>query len=256
MKVLSLEAGGEQAAICALEVGAGAAFPRAVVVMERARRLSQEWPRALQNALQQAGWTLDDVDGLCVGVGPGSWTGLRIAVTAWKTLAQSREIPLAGVPGFDALAQAAWRQNLEAEGADKDDLDDAGADGRRLILVCAPCRAGELYAKIFEADSDSLWPAQDEWIEREPAVLNALATQALARGIEAPPLIVGAPSSLQELLIQASDAAILVRVPIEMACIEVALAGALRIQSGEEDDALSLQPLYLALSAAERNLRR
>ncbi len=44
------------------------------------------------------------VEGIAVAIGPGSFTGLRIGVTTAKALAQSWELPLAGVPTLEALA--------------------------------------------------------------------------------------------------------------------------------------------------------
>jgi tRNA threonylcarbamoyladenosine biosynthesis protein TsaB len=48
--------------------------------------------------------TLDDLDGVAVALGPGSYTGLRIGLALGKGLAYSRGIKLIGVPTLDIIA--------------------------------------------------------------------------------------------------------------------------------------------------------
>ena len=50
------------------------------------------------------GVTWADLTGLAVGVGPGNFTGIRIAVAFVRGLALARAIPAIGVTGFEALA--------------------------------------------------------------------------------------------------------------------------------------------------------
>ena len=47
---------------------------------------------------------LDEVDAVAVTAGPGSFTGLRIGVTAAKTLALALGVPIIGVPTLDVIA--------------------------------------------------------------------------------------------------------------------------------------------------------
>ena len=47
---------------------------------------------------------LEKVDAIAVTAGPGSFTGLRIGVTAAKTLAMALEVPIIGVPTLDVIA--------------------------------------------------------------------------------------------------------------------------------------------------------
>lgn len=55
--------------------------------------------------LAEAGVTLDAIDTLAVSTGPGSFTGLRIGVAAWKGLALAHDLPLVGVPTLDAMTR-------------------------------------------------------------------------------------------------------------------------------------------------------
>ncbi len=59
--------------------------------------------------LDAAGWPADSIEAVAVGLGPGSFTGVRIGLTVAKTLASVRRLPLVGVCSLEALA-------LNAEG--------------------------------------------------------------------------------------------------------------------------------------------
>ncbi|MCE5168899.1 tRNA (adenosine(37)-N6)-threonylcarbamoyltransferase complex dimerization subunit type 1 TsaB [Paenibacillus profundus] len=59
---------------------------------------------AIQSMMKEQGWTGNEVDLVTVGVGPGSYTGVRIAVTAAKTMAWAWRKPVIGVSSLHALA--------------------------------------------------------------------------------------------------------------------------------------------------------
>src|SRR5690606_33097834 len=93
-----------------------------------------------------------------------SWTGLRIGLTAAKTLALSFQIPLIGIPTFDIVARA-------TETVMQDDA---------LLLVQAPCRPGERYAKLWHrhgAECDLLEPEFIGTLEQITQRLEAAARQ-------------------------------------------------------------------------------
>lgn len=79
----------------------------------------------IEGVLTDAGVTLDEVDALVCGLGPGSFTGLRIALATLKGLAMARDLPLHGVYTTAAL----W----------------AAMPGRRVVAVL-DARRGEVYA--------------------------------------------------------------------------------------------------------------
>jgi tRNA threonylcarbamoyladenosine biosynthesis protein TsaB len=55
------------------------------------------------------GWQLNELNLIAAGIGPGSFTGIRIGVATALGIAQSLAIPFAGISGLDALAhQALW----------------------------------------------------------------------------------------------------------------------------------------------------
>jgi tRNA threonylcarbamoyladenosine biosynthesis protein TsaB len=53
--------------------------------------------------LDQLGWKLSELNLVAAGAGPGSFTGIRIGIATALGMAQSLEIPFAGISGMDAL---------------------------------------------------------------------------------------------------------------------------------------------------------
>jgi tRNA threonylcarbamoyladenosine biosynthesis protein TsaB len=86
------------------------------------------------------GWVR--VERIAVGVGPGSFTGLRIGVSTARALAQAREIPLAPVGTLTALARGIGS-------------DPAGQG--RMALPVLDARRGEAFAALFAAAGAEVW---------------------------------------------------------------------------------------------------
>jgi tRNA threonylcarbamoyladenosine biosynthesis protein TsaB len=69
----------------------------------RAVRVLQD----VEELLEAAGVRSDEVEGIVVGTGPGSYTGLRMGLVTARTLSFSLGVPVAGVSTLDALAAGA-----------------------------------------------------------------------------------------------------------------------------------------------------
>jgi tRNA threonylcarbamoyladenosine biosynthesis protein TsaB len=85
------------------------------------------------------GW--ERIDRIAVGIGPGSFTGLRIGIATARGLAQAREIPIVPVGSLSALARG-----ISASGP------------RRPALPVIDARRGEVFAALFEEGGEELWP--------------------------------------------------------------------------------------------------
>lgn len=69
--------------------------------------------KMIDSILRDSSINLGDVDAYGVGLGPGSFTGLRVGLATIKGLALSNPKPLAGIPTLDALAAAAPQPGLQ-----------------------------------------------------------------------------------------------------------------------------------------------
>jgi tRNA threonylcarbamoyladenosine biosynthesis protein TsaB len=85
------------------------------------------------------GW--DAVERIAVGVGPGSFTGLRVGIATARGLGASRGLPVAGVCTLDALAAG---------------IAEAGGEGRELLAVI-DARRGEAFAASYRPDGSRAW---------------------------------------------------------------------------------------------------
>ena len=54
--------------------------------------------------MEKSGIGWENVSGICVGLGPGLFTGMRVGVATAKTLAQALSVPIVATPSLDILA--------------------------------------------------------------------------------------------------------------------------------------------------------
>jgi tRNA threonylcarbamoyladenosine biosynthesis protein TsaB len=97
----------------------------------------------LEDALTEAGVTWDGVARLCVGTGPGGFTGLRLGISTARALAQGRNLPLAGVSSLEALARGVEHvpvRDLEAIGH---------PDPHGPVLAVLDARRGEVFVASY-----------------------------------------------------------------------------------------------------------
>lgn len=113
------------------------------VTLDAGRRHAELLFSATHSLLEQCGITQRDLDLLAVTTGPGSFTGLRIGVAAWKGLAYGLNLPLIGVPTLDALTRLHpwWNETvsvmLDAKMGEVFCASFAYTDGHRSLLRAA-----------------------------------------------------------------------------------------------------------------------
>ena len=100
----------------------------------------------MEEALSEAGLQFSDLSAVCVGKGPGSYTGLRIGVSAAKGICFALDIPLIAIESLTVLAHA-----VKAETGSIIPL----LDARRL----------EVYSAVFNADHSPVRETQAEIID-------------------------------------------------------------------------------------------
>jgi tRNA threonylcarbamoyladenosine biosynthesis protein TsaB len=99
--------------------------------------------------LNETGIAPEELDAVAVGMGPGSYTGLRIGVSFAKGLCYGLQIPLVAIGSLDALAQVAIEDN-EAGILDVKAWDEA------LLCPMVDARRMEVYTRLYSATGEPL----------------------------------------------------------------------------------------------------
>ena len=176
----------------------------------------------IDSVLKGAGLTLEDVRGIGVGLGPGSWTGIRVGVTVGKMLAFAAGKPVAGVPTLEALA-------FQAMGG--------------VEPVCAVIGAGTgdaVYAACYRSN-DGLSRVGDYYTGDVTGLTGMLTGPGVLVGT-------GAAKYLKDAGLEGKGIKAVEAAPSGAA---VAVLAARRLERGDSDDVLSLTPLYLKESPAK-----
>jgi tRNA threonylcarbamoyladenosine biosynthesis protein TsaB len=194
-------------------------------------------PGALQEVCASAGRTLDDVSAIAVGLGPGSFTGLRVGAAAAKALAYARRWPACGCSSLHALALGAA----------------AYVEPGTLVVATTEARKGELYAAAFRHEP----PLKDLKLVHGEAVFAAAAFGDWLRLLPGPYALVGSGArACAGLLAQGGidvDALAPAGAPDTPPASAVAVLCAAALRAGAFDPAslFALGPNYLRPSEAE-----
>ena len=182
-----------------------------------------------EDLLKVCGKSAADVTALAVAAGPGSFTGVRIGVSAAKGFAWGAEKPVYGVSTLEAMA-----------------LGLGVMDGH--ICCCMDARRKQVYNAIFLAEDGKLTRVCED-----RAIALAELKQELEH-IDGPIYLVGDGAALAHKTLSA-DIPELILPPEhrrQQRASGVALAALEAIERGESGDGAALQPNYLRLSQAER----
>lgn len=93
----------------------------------------------IKEILDETGLRVKDLDAVCVGKGPGSYTGLRVGVSTAKGLCFGAGIPLLSAGTLDVLVSEAHRIGAVPEGC-------------RYIVPMVDARRMEVYSAVFTPD--------------------------------------------------------------------------------------------------------
>jgi tRNA threonylcarbamoyladenosine biosynthesis protein TsaB len=174
---------------------------------------------AVDSLLSGLGLTAFDIEGLAAAAGPGTFTGLRIGISAVEGLGFSLQRPVIGV---SALQATAHRYRFLTG----------------LVLALLEAYRGEVYAGLFRADGSGLR-------EERPPVCTSLA--AMLADLGEPPAIVvgGATARHHEELLAALPSETRIATPSIFLAEDVGRIAQPRLSSGESAPLGGLEALYI-----------
>jgi tRNA threonylcarbamoyladenosine biosynthesis protein TsaB len=185
----------------------------------------------LESLLQSTEMSLENINGLALSIGPGSFTGLRIGLSTVKGLAYGSRLPVVGVSTL--LAQAARVTHYDG-----------------LICALLDARKNEVYAALFEKEGDAVHRLSQDRVTSAAGIVEII--RPLAN--DAPCLMVGDGAAVhkQSLLQQFGGGALFQTGDFSLsAAAAVARLSEHRFRSNDVDNLGSLTPVYLRRSEAE-----
>lgn len=108
-----------------------------------------------KHILEDSHLNIEDIDCFAVGVGPGSFTGLRIGAATVKGFAHVNNKPILGVSSIGACAYSARREN------DK-------------ICVIFDAQRNDVYCNFYKVEKDNIFTNEKDRIEDIDCLLDRL----------------------------------------------------------------------------------
>lgn len=225
MKTLALETSAKSVSVAVTENGT----LLAQAYQDRGLTHSVTLMPLLDGMLKTAGLTLDDMDIIAVAQGPGSFTGIRIGVSAAKGLAWAKALPCCGVSTLEAMAYGV-------------------TDFEGVVVGAMDARRQQVYNALFRTENGRVTR-----LCADRAVAMELVAEELAAMPE-PKLIVGDGAALLYDFLQKAGIGFRLASPLhrQQSAAGVALAAEHLAAQGLTCSAQELQPVYLRLSQAER----
>lgn len=225
MRILALEASAKSVSVAVTENGT----LLAQAYQDRGLTHSVTLMPLLDGMLKTAGLTLDDMDIIAVAQGPGSFTGIRIGVSAAKGLAWAKALPCCGVSTLEAMAYGV-------------------TDFEGVVVGAMDARRQQVYNALFRTENGCVMR-----LCADRAVAMELVAEELAAMPE-PKLIVGDGAVLLYDFLQKAGIGCRLTSPLhrQQSAAGVALAAEHLAAQGLTCSAQELQPVYLRLSQAER----
>ncbi len=174
--------------------------------------------------------TVKDIDGFAVTIGPGSFTGLRIGLSAIKGLALATGKPVVGVSSLEALAYQF-------------------SDSDKLICPMMDARRKEVYSARYRFTDQKIESGQ------LPVVVSP---EKAIEKINEPCILVGDGAVVYQDLIKSTLGPMAVFANFARHTIRASIVGEIamqRFKSNDSDDASLIEPFYIRKSDAEKNLK-
>jgi tRNA threonylcarbamoyladenosine biosynthesis protein TsaB len=189
------------------------------------KKQSEMLPGAIRDLISRHGIALSDLEGIAIGLGPGSFTGLRIGLATAKGIAYAARLPLVGVSSLAAIAFE-------------------GPEGS-LLIPTTPARQGELYIGEYRRRAESV-----EAVGPERAVTPGDLAALLRRSPEAVALGPGVAAYQEPLRILGVPDRQILPLPLFPSAVAIALL-APPLQGYDAASIFAMEPHYIRLSPPE-----
>ncbi len=232
MRILALDSSGLAASVAVVEEDMGEAVTVAEYTVNYKKTHSQTLLPMLDEIVKMTELDLDEIDGIGVAAGPGSFTGLRIGSATAKGLGLALGKPLISVPTLEGLACNLW-----------------GTE--RIVCPIMDARRGQVYTGIYEFRQGRLAA-----LENQMAVsIEELGEKLKSYGRPVVFLGDGVPVHRQALLERIMKDCDIAFAPANMNRQRASSVGSLALRyykEGRTETAAEHKPDYLRVSQAER----